>query len=357
MVRRPSPALPVPLALVAALVAGAADAVVDARGRPPRARGPLAHERAPDHPRRHRIARAAMRSVVGSAMQNSLGVLRPRLGRRNGRPRSTSAPAHRLRRRLGNPLDPGARQQPRRTARSRTSAAPATSDLATMEASPAISCRASPSCWASNPAELVLNPGRSGQPPATSGSSTSTSTRERPPDRRRARRLPRQQRQPDPVRHREPAGPAPRASPSSGSPRAAARRALGELPRRLLGERRDRRPRLAAPAADRTSEQRVAEGYASARAAVSLLVWQFTFRRDGEMGTWRGRVDATTGEVVEFCDVNDYGSATGGAYRNDRPASEACCRCRSPTSPAAVHQLGRRLLRHHRPPRPSTAST
>ncbi|HXT49803.1 MAG TPA: pre-peptidase C-terminal domain-containing protein, partial [Thermoanaerobaculia bacterium] len=52
------------------------------------------------------------------------------------------------------------------------------------------------------------------------------------------------------------------------------------------------------------------------------LVWQFTFKRDGEPGTWRGRVDATSGEVIEFFDVNLYGQATGGTYKGDRPTPE-----------------------------------
>ncbi|MGE4190082.1 MAG: pre-peptidase C-terminal domain-containing protein, partial [Thermoanaerobaculia bacterium] len=51
-------------------------------------------------------------------------------------------------------------------------------------------------------------------------------------------------------------------------------------------------------------------------------VWEFVFRRDGMPGTWRGRVDATSGELLTFHDMNEYGSATGGAYRSDRPATE-----------------------------------
>ncbi|HXO19660.1 MAG TPA: hypothetical protein VOA87_07015, partial [Thermoanaerobaculia bacterium] len=47
-----------------------------------------------------------------------------------------------------------------------------------------------------------------------------------------------------------------------------------------------------------------------------VAVWQFTFKRDGVMGTWRGRVDATTGDLLDFRDVNDYAQATGGVYPN-----------------------------------------
>jgi hypothetical protein len=46
-----------------------------------------------------------------------------------------------------------------------------------------------------------------------------------------------------------------------------------------------------------------------------VKAWQFTFHRAGVMGTWRARIDATTGELLDFQDVNDYaGQATGGVY-------------------------------------------
>jgi hypothetical protein len=44
------------------------------------------------------------------------------------------------------------------------------------------------------------------------------------------------------------------------------------------------------------------------------FVWQFTFHRDGVMGNWRGRVDATSGEILSFGDVNEYSRVTGGIY-------------------------------------------
>ncbi len=65
-----------------------------------------------------------------------------------------------------------------------------------------------------------------------------------------------------------------------------------------------------------------AEGYAPGQGRGVIGVWEFLFRREGVVGTWRGRVDAATGELVEFADVNEYGSATGGTYRSDRPATE-----------------------------------
>jgi trimeric autotransporter adhesin len=45
-----------------------------------------------------------------------------------------------------------------------------------------------------------------------------------------------------------------------------------------------------------------------------IAVWEFAFRRDGVIGTWRGRVDATTGELLAFEDVNDYAQVTAGVY-------------------------------------------
>ncbi len=57
------------------------------------------------------------------------------------------------------------------------------------------------------------------------------------------------------------------------------------------------------------------EGYRFGDGRDLQLVWQFTFHRTGEPGTWRGRVDATSGEVIEFYDVNEYGAATGGTYQ------------------------------------------
>ncbi len=70
------------------------------------------------------------------------------------------------------------------------------------------------------------------------------------------------------------------------------------------------------------SSDRYVEGYAPANGRGVIGVWEFSFRREGTTGTWRGRVDATTGKLLSFYDVNEYGSATGGAYRSDRPATE-----------------------------------
>ncbi len=44
------------------------------------------------------------------------------------------------------------------------------------------------------------------------------------------------------------------------------------------------------------------------------LVYTLAFRRAGVMGTWTAKVDAHTGEVLQFVDANDYGSIQGGIY-------------------------------------------
>ncbi|MEJ5165657.1 MAG: proprotein convertase P-domain-containing protein [Thermoanaerobaculia bacterium] len=49
-----------------------------------------------------------------------------------------------------------------------------------------------------------------------------------------------------------------------------------------------------------------------------LLVWELIFTRPGVMGTWRARIDAITGEVVEFLDINKYGLIKGGVYKTDK---------------------------------------
>jgi hypothetical protein len=61
-------------------------------------------------------------------------------------------------------------------------------------------------------------------------------------------------------------------------------------------------------------DERFTHGFEFGKGYGLAKVWQFTFRRQGVVGTWRGRVDATTGEVLDFHDVNHYASATGGIY-------------------------------------------
>jgi hypothetical protein len=50
-----------------------------------------------------------------------------------------------------------------------------------------------------------------------------------------------------------------------------------------------------------------------------LPAWTFSFRRRGEPGTWRVRINAVTGAVLELVDQNRSGVVRGGAY----PASPA----------------------------------
>ncbi|MCB9377572.1 MAG: pre-peptidase C-terminal domain-containing protein [Holophagales bacterium] len=63
-------------------------------------------------------------------------------------------------------------------------------------------------------------------------------------------------------------------------------------------------------------------GYEPGAGRDVAAVWQFVFRRVDQVGTFRARVDATSGELLDFLDVNDYGSVTGGTYQGDRPAPE-----------------------------------
>ncbi|MEA2560329.1 MAG: hypothetical protein QOH06_1833 [Acidobacteriota bacterium] len=58
------------------------------------------------------------------------------------------------------------------------------------------------------------------------------------------------------------------------------------------------------------------EGFAYGKGRGITPTWQFVFHRDGVIGTWRARVDAATGEVIELADINDYAQATGGVYMN-----------------------------------------
>jgi hypothetical protein len=61
-----------------------------------------------------------------------------------------------------------------------------------------------------------------------------------------------------------------------------------------------------------------AEGFEFGNGRGLVKAWQFTFKREGVMGTWQAKVDATTGEMLSFDDVNEYVSAqaTGGTYLN-----------------------------------------
>jgi hypothetical protein len=63
---------------------------------------------------------------------------------------------------------------------------------------------------------------------------------------------------------------------------------------------------------------KTAEGFEFGKGRGIAKVWQVVFHRDGVMGTWRARVDAATGEVLELSDINDYAAAqaTGGIYQN-----------------------------------------
>jgi hypothetical protein len=65
-------------------------------------------------------------------------------------------------------------------------------------------------------------------------------------------------------------------------------------------------------------DNRFADGFQFGNGRGVGQVWEFTFHRDGVMGNWRARVDASTGEVLELKDTNDYATAqvTGGVFLN-----------------------------------------
>ena len=70
------------------------------------------------------------------------------------------------------------------------------------------------------------------------------------------------------------------------------------------------------------ADARFADGFEPGHGRGLAGVWQFIFRRAGQIGTCRARVDAASGELLELRDVNEYGSVTGGTYLADRPAPE-----------------------------------
>jgi len=63
---------------------------------------------------------------------------------------------------------------------------------------------------------------------------------------------------------------------------------------------------------------RGALGFAPGQGRTIVKVWQLTFRRRGVMGTWRARVDASSGKLLELVDVNAYATAqiTGGIFQS-----------------------------------------
>jgi hypothetical protein len=51
------------------------------------------------------------------------------------------------------------------------------------------------------------------------------------------------------------------------------------------------------------------DGFERGKGRGLTRIWQFVFRREGDPGTWRARIDATTGRLLEFRDINDYAAA------------------------------------------------
>ncbi|HNT18771.1 MAG TPA: hypothetical protein PKJ37_12890, partial [Acidobacteriota bacterium] len=53
------------------------------------------------------------------------------------------------------------------------------------------------------------------------------------------------------------------------------------------------------------------------------LAYRFVFTREGETGTWEGLVDANTGEILRFVDINRYGWVHGVVYPADGHNNQA----------------------------------
>ncbi len=67
-------------------------------------------------------------------------------------------------------------------------------------------------------------------------------------------------------------------------------------------------------------DSRFAEGFAFGKGYGLASIWQIKFRREGVTGTWQARVDATSGQLLELYDVNEYAQANGGVILST-PAS------------------------------------
>jgi hypothetical protein len=51
------------------------------------------------------------------------------------------------------------------------------------------------------------------------------------------------------------------------------------------------------------------------------LVWELAFVRPGIPGTWQGRIDSHSGEILSFRDLDAYGHIRGGVYSTDSTAT------------------------------------
>jgi trimeric autotransporter adhesin len=59
-------------------------------------------------------------------------------------------------------------------------------------------------------------------------------------------------------------------------------------------------------------DSRFNDGFERGKGRGLAAAWQFIFRREGEGATWRARIDAVSGKVLELRDVNEYAQVTGG---------------------------------------------
>ncbi|HJX27349.1 MAG TPA: hypothetical protein VJ885_05515, partial [Thermoanaerobaculia bacterium] len=92
------------------------------------------------------------------------------------------------------------------------------------------------------------------------------------------------------------------------------------------------------------ADSRFDDGFEFGKGRGLAAAWQFTFRRDGSQGTWRARVDAETGEMLDFYDINDYAQATGGVQilgtSTDRPMPFTDLSSGGYTNSAGVYAYG-----------------
>ena len=92
-----------------------------------------------------------------------------------------------------------------------------------------------------------------------------------------------------------------------------------------------------------TSDVRAGNGFAFGKGRGLAGVWQFVFRRAGDNGTWRAKVDSFNGELLELVDINDYAQVTGGAkilgISNNLPAPFANLSSGGFTNSAGVYSF------------------
>jgi hypothetical protein len=65
------------------------------------------------------------------------------------------------------------------------------------------------------------------------------------------------------------------------------------------------------------SKEALAGNYEIGKGLKYKLVYTIVFKRNGQVGTWEAKIDAKTGEILSFSDINFYGHIQGGVYKTD----------------------------------------